>query len=184
MAWRVLAAGTLAILAVGCGGPPDGVVSEADEAGTIEVANKAGFKYCNIVSDRFCQSPDGALVFHLPVDILTATDGNMVADNVLVSNSGSDELVIEEYYMTLTDDRGNFYRPKFYGPADNGLTDTPSGALRLRPSGEERIMFTQRLKPEARAVKSVSIFYRLQGNANFTQVVVSYKAASIYEVNK
>lgn len=175
---------TMVLSGLSCGGPPEGIVVEADESATKEVAQKAGFKYCNIVSDRFCQSPDGALVFHLPVDVLTATDGNMVNENVLVSNNGAEEVVIEEYYMTLTDDRGNFYRPSFHGPGENGFLDTPVGAFRIRPSKEERISFTQSLKKDARSVKSVSIFYRLQGDTEFTQVVVSYKAGSIYEVNK
>ena len=133
-----LAMSLVIVVMAGCGGPPDGVVSEADEAATTRVAERAGFKYCNIVSDRFCQSPDGELVFHLPVEVLTATDGNRVSENLMVSNNGPDEVVIEEYYMMIVDDRGNSYRPVVHGPAADKKIRLIAGAPQSEESHNHR----------------------------------------------
>ena len=172
---------TLTLLA-GCGGPPDGIVSEADEKTTVAAAEKANFKYCKIVSDRFCQSPDSSLVFHLPVDLLTRASDRVVDENIVVSNRGEDSIVIDKYYVMMIDDRGNSYNPNFMGPNNYDAYSEKTPALVLRRGDEEVIHFSQQLDPNARSIKAVRIFYRLAGEKDFTQVVVSYRPQNIYEL--
>ncbi len=174
----------LALVAVlaGCGGPPDGIVSEADEQATVATAEKANFKYCKIVSDRFCQSPDSSLVFHLPVDLLTRLSDRIVDENIVVSNEGEDSIVIDKYYIMMIDDRGNSYKPNFRGPNNYDAYSEMTPALVLRRGDKQEIHFSQQIDQNANSIQAVRIFYRLEGDKEYTQVVVSYRPQNIYDL--
>jgi hypothetical protein len=170
------------VLTASCGGQPDGIISRVDERATTDSAKEANFKYCKIVSDKFCQSPDSSLVFHLPIDLLTRLLDRVIDENIVVSNQGEDSIVIDKYYVMMIDDRGNTYNPNFRGPNNYDAYSEVTPALVLQPGDKKDINFSQQLDPNAKSIQAVRIFYRLAGEKDFTQVVVSYRPQNIYDL--
>ncbi|MEW6413342.1 MAG: hypothetical protein AB1483_12870 [Candidatus Zixiibacteriota bacterium] len=171
-------------LMAGCGGAPDGIISEADETATAERAEKANFKYCKIESDRMCQSPDGSVVFRLPLDLLVSASDRIVEATIKVKNESLDSVVIDNYYIMMIDNKGNSYNPNFRGPNNYDAFSKKTPAMTLRPGDEEDVYFSQQLDRLSESVKAVTIFYRLEGDEEFTQVMVSYRPQNIYQLQK
>jgi len=122
----------------------------ADEAATADQAEVSNFKFCRVQNERMCQSPDGKVVFHFPV-------------------------VLDEYFITIIDDRDLQYLPRFSGPDGYHDGSAKSPALVLGPRAEDRIQFSEELGAGASAVKTVTLAYKLAEDKDYTRVVVSYK---------
>jgi hypothetical protein len=166
------------LLALACGSPPE-VTFVADEARTTEIADRNKLGYCHILSREVCQSPDSLLVFHLPIELKMNAEDRVISEELLISNNGFAEVVIEEYFLTLMDDRNRSYRPGFSGPNDYTEQQPFSPALVLGPGQQVKIRFTERLETDYPALQRVSIFYRLEGETEMSQVVWSFKARNI-----
>jgi len=163
----------------GCSGPPVLMEMIADEEATMLFSSEHDFTICSFQHERFCQSADGVLVFHFPPEMtINGYDMNLLSD-IEVSNFGPKTVVIDEYFITLVDDRQRLYRPRFSGPNEYNGDSGFSPALTLAPRAEAKIEFSTWLKPGTEAVTSVSIGYRLAGDDEFQRMVVSYRPGFI-----
>jgi hypothetical protein len=166
---------TLAGLAlVGCSGvEPASFV--ADEEYTMEQAEKNRVKLCYVHEDEVCQSPDSALVFHLPRELNLTSGKLQLSDEITVSNEGFNDVVIEEYRMGVMDNNGVTYPVQF--TSTNGYNETQPfrPALELGPHQEASVVFTARLNPNASEIRAFGIMYRLKDEQEERRVVVSYR---------
>lgn len=169
-------------MSLSCGGPPPQIMITADRDETFWLAEKSNFQYCNVKSNKLCASPDGKLVFHMPLNLLISKEEPAISDLIVITNDGPDPIIIDEYRITITDDLGNFYRPEFLGPGGYNSASTMIPALTVHPSpGTAEIRFWTNLKSGSKTIKSISIFYRADGEDVFTQIVVSYLPLSYFD---
>ena len=176
----ILLSNVMMLLMTGCGGVANDVLLRADEDATKAQAEDSNFKFCNIESDRICQSPRGKLIFHLPVDLNYNLRDLKINNDIIITNISDESVSIESYYIALTDNNGNFYRPEFSGPNDYNANSKQSPALIIKPGDKENIQFWTTLKPETNSIQNVSIFFRVTGEDEFIQVVVSYQPQNFF----
>ena len=165
----------LPVLLVGCGQQIETVRLVADEEATVDRAEVSKFRFCRIQNERMCQSPDGEVVFHFPLALLMDQHDRRIISEIKVTNAGSNPVALDEYFISIIDDKDRQYRPHFSGP--NGYHDgsDESPALVLGTRSEGRVEFSELLKSGASAVKTLTLAYRRVGDTDFTRVVVSYK---------
>ncbi len=170
--WLLL---VLPMLILACGQPAEQVRLIADEQATAEVAETSNFKFCRIQNERMCQSPDGQVVFHFPLELMIDPNDRYIVAEIGITNAGSEVAVLEEYFITIIDDRDLQYRPNFSGPDGYHDGSDKSPALVLGARAEDLIEFSERLRTGAKAVKTVTLAYKRIGDTDYTRVVVSYK---------
>lgn len=187
-AGRVFPAGLLAtvVLLAGCGGPvavSNSIAFEADSDRVIARAAANNYKFCKVLDEEVCQSPDSNLYFHLPRRLSMSSLDRAIADQITVSNRGHETIVISEYFLTMVDDQNVSYRPSFTGPDGFDETKPFSPALELRPGEEGQISFAQTLNQESEQVEAIAISYKLLGDYVLNNVVVSYRPTSLRGLN-
>jgi hypothetical protein len=166
------------ILLAGCGGSvPVSLV--VDEAQTISLAEERNYRYCLIRETEVCQSPDSQIVFHMPKELLIDASEGRVEGTVAIENDSFEPIVLESYFIDLLDDRNFSYRPDYIGPSeyDRPLSVVP--ALTLRPGDRVEVRFTDRLRPGSKAIRQVTIVYRLEAEKEYTRVTVSYRSGGL-----
>ena len=165
----------LPVLLLACGQPTEQVRLIADEAATADQAEVSNFKFCRVQNERMCQSPDGKVVFHFPLELMIDPHDRNIVSEIGITNAGSDPVVLDEYFITIIDDRDLQYHPRFSGPDGYHDGSAKSPALVLGPRAEDRIQFSEELGAGASAVKTVTLAYKLAEDKDYTRVVVSYK---------
>ncbi len=165
----------LPVLLLACGQLAEQVRLIADEAATADQAGASNFKFCRIQNERMCQSPDGEVVFHFPLELMIDPHDRHIVSEIGITNAGSDPVVLDEYFITTVDDRDLQYRPRFSGPDGYHHGSDKSPALVLAPQAEDRIQFSEELRIGASAVKTVTLVYKRVGDTDYTRVVVSYR---------
>ena len=145
------------------------------EKSTVDRAEVNKFKFCRVQNERMCQSPDGEVVFHFPLELTIDPGDRHVVNDIGITNAGQDPSVLDEYFITIIDDRDFQYRPHFAGPDGYHDGSDKSPALVLGPRAEDRIIFSERLRVGSKAIKTVTLAYRRVGDADYTRGVVSYK---------
>lgn len=167
------------VVVLGCSAPPPSLRMVADEETTKTAAAQNDFKLCIMTHERLCQSPDGALIFHFPVDLeIDSFELNVVAD-ILLTNSGFDQVVIDEYFITMDDDQGRLYRPQFTGPNDYNDHSSALPAMILSAKGQATVEFSTSLDRRALTVNSISFVYRLANDSTYSRIMVSYRPGFI-----
>ncbi|MBD3258757.1 hypothetical protein GF377_10015 [candidate division GN15 bacterium] len=178
----VLVGLVLVVGLIGCGTNPETVSFIADERRTLLAAEEHSQKYCYILTSEICQSADSALFFHLPRELrMVPADRQMIA-SLEISNEGADTIVLAEYFIRVVDEDSRVYDAEFEAPNDYDETQPFSPALKLPPFERVEIPFVANLSLEAEVVKGIKITYRLPGDIDFSQVVVSYQAANLEQV--
>lgn len=147
----------------------------ADEEATIADAERSQFKFCHILSNEICQSPDSALVFHMPRALSMIPANRAVADEVVISNNGFQPIAIDEYFLMLVDDRQVQSRIRFSGPGGYNEAGAFSPALVVEPNSRAVVTFSGSISQGSSGVQSLSVSYRLVGDTDFTTVLVSYR---------
>lgn len=168
----------IASVLFGCGATGT-ITFIADEETTAQSAERMNFKYCNILREGVCQSPDGLLEFRLPLELNLVKADLSVIEELTVANETDELVAVDQYLITLIDDRNIVYQPQFSGPKGYDQTMPFSPALTLMPRTRARITFSAQLRSGSKAVKAVAIDYRLPGEEEFTRVMVSYRPQSL-----
>ena len=171
------------LMVLSCGGP-ETVKLFADEQLTLQHAEEQDFKFCHVLDEHICESPDSALVFHMPRHLEFDTVQLVLSDAILISNQGYDVIQLESYSLMLIDDRGITYRPEFSGPGGYDQTSHISPALTLQPNQKVEVVFNQRLQAGSRAVRSVAVTYLRLGRMAERRVVVSYRPRGLEAINQ
>jgi hypothetical protein len=162
------------VVVAGCGGI-EPIVFVADEEATVKGAEKAEFKFCHIRTDDICQSPDSALVFQMPKSLSMVSANRSIIEELVIANQGFAPVTIEEYFLTIVDDRQVRTPVRFSGPGGYNETSPFSPALVIQPGDEVPVSFSGAISIGATAVNGLAIAYRLAGGAEMTTVVVSYR---------
>ncbi|MBD3404454.1 hypothetical protein GF420_16300 [candidate division GN15 bacterium] len=164
----------LVVLFTGCGGL-EPVTFVADEEATMAQAERSAFKFCHIRDREICQSPDSALVFHLPRSLEMLSTDRSIADELIIANESLEAITIDEYFLTLIDDRQGSYPVRFSGPNGYDETRSFSPALTVGPKGRAKVTFVGELTGGAGGIAGLAIAYRKPGDSEFKRVLVSYR---------
>ena len=176
------------LVLAGCGGTAslsdnEPIVFEVDHERVLEMAAENNYKFCKVLEDEICQSPDSNLYFHLPKRLDMSSLERAIIDQLRISNRGYETIVIAEYFLTIMDDKNVSYRPSFSGPDGYDQSQPFSPALDLNPGEEVDITFSQTLNEESEQVVAIAISYKLVGDLALNSVVVSYRPTSLQGLN-
>ena len=163
----------IALAGLCCGGM-ESLTYVADEEKTLQDAKLNEITYCNIFSDRICQSSDSILIFEFPLEIEMFPSELIIEDEIEVYNDGFYEASIWEYQIKLVDDSARVYDADFR--ADNTYNDDHPfhPALELQTHERMTIRFNAVLNPRAGGVKSIIIDYKEDEFSDYTRLIVSY----------
>ena len=170
----------VAAMLLACGQPAEQVRLVADEQATVDRAEGSNFKFCRIQNERMCQSPDGEVVFHFPLELMINPQDRQIVSEIGITNAGSDPVVLDEYFITIIDNQDLQYRPHLSGPDGYYDGSDKSPAMVLGPGTEDRIEFSEQLRTGAASVKTVTLAYKRVGDIDYTRVVVSYKEGAFF----
>ncbi len=165
--------------------PPSNGTYVVDEEATVRQATESRFKYCNVIADHLCQSPDSQLVFKMPLELEVGAGYPQFTEYFQVYNDGYQELVIGTYEVAIVDDEGRWYPIHYSGPGGYHDKSQVFPALKLQPKEEVDIKFwgaVERGEHRRSQLKAIAVQYRLLGDDKPTTVVVSYQPSNIVDL--